>query len=126
MKFNQGFIALMSVIIISTILLVLIVAGSLVGWYSRFNILDAESKERSSALADACVDQLLLEISFDPSYPTSQKTVALGSDTCTIAPQNGAGKYPVQATFNGAYTNLLVGVDPDGPSVTSWQEVGLL
>jgi len=125
MKNQRGFIALMSALIISAILLVVIVGGSLPQFYSRFNVLDREFKERSSALADACADTLVLQLSYDTSY--SGGVVAVGSDTCTILPPiNPAGTprtFPIQAIYQGAYTNLLVAVNVNTLAVSSWQEV---
>lgn len=119
----------MSAIIISAILTVVIVGASLTGWNSRFNILDAESKERSSALADACVDTILIRLAYDSSYAGGE-SVLVGSDTCRVlAAQNPVGNprvFPVQAIFNHAYTNVLVTVDINAETITSWQEVPVL
>jgi hypothetical protein len=121
MKQPKGFIALISSIIIAAILLLVVVEGSLSSIYSRMNSLDAESKERSVALADACVDALLLRIS---NGQTIQGTVAVGSDTCQIT--NSSSPYKIQAVYNTAYTNLLVGIDPDTLTILSWSEVAVL
>lgn len=111
----------MSVIIISAILLVVIVGGSLTGWNSRFDILDAESKERSSALADACVGSILLQLATNGAVVSGP--VSVGSDQCRIL--NTASPYQIQASFNNAYTNLQVAVDPDTLTIISWQEVSV-
>ena len=65
---ERGFIALISALIISAILLIALVASNLTGFYSRFNILDSELKERSNATADACADIALLQFALDPMY----------------------------------------------------------
>ncbi|MBT9168078.1 MAG: hypothetical protein DDT19_01423 [Syntrophomonadaceae bacterium] len=113
----RGFIALVSVIIISAVLLTVVVGGGLIGFYSRFNILDAEFKERSSALADACVDVLLLRLA---TGETITNPVNIGSSQCSIL--TTTSPYQVQAVFNNAYTNLLVAVDGN-LTITSWREV---
>lgn len=115
---HRGFIALMSVIIISAILLVVILGGNLIGFYSRFNVLDAESKARSSALADACADILLFQLYSGATIVPG--TIAVGSDTCKIV--TATSPYQIQAIFNNAYTNLRITVDPSTLAVTSWQE----
>jgi hypothetical protein len=117
----RGFIALISAIIISAVLLVLVLTGSLTGWYSRFNILDAESKDRSSALADACVDTLLLQLTNGESVGG---TVSVGTDECEVL--TSSSPYKVQAVYNDSYTNLIVAVDPSTLLLTSWQEVPTL
>ena len=121
----QGFIALMSAIIISAILLVAIISGSLTQFYSRFNVLDQEFKERSSSLADACAQSLLLQLTYSTSY--NGGTITVGSDTCTIlAPVNPLGNprtFPIQAVYHNTYTDLLVTVDVSTLVVSSWNEV---
>ena len=61
-KRNKGFVALMSAIIISVILLLIITNLSLTAFYSRSDVLDSELKDRSSALAEACVDTAILKL----------------------------------------------------------------
>ena len=114
----RGFIALTSAVIIAAILLMVALEGSLANFYSRMDSLDAESKERSSALADACVDALLLRLA---EGQTVNGTVAVGSDSCDIT--NASSPYKIQGVFNHSYTNLVVDVDPATNSVTSWKEV---
>jgi hypothetical protein len=118
-KQQRGFIALMSAIIISAILIVATVTGSLSGFYTRFNILDMEFKNRSSALADACVDTLLYQLATNGSVTAGVVSVG-SSDHCEI--KTATSPYKIQALFNNSYTNLIVGVDQDTLSVTSWQE----
>lgn len=120
MKQPKGFIALTSAVIIAAILLLVALEGSLAGFYSRMNALDAESKERSSALADACVDMLLLRLA---NGQTPAGIFNVGSDSCKIL--NSSNPYKIQGVFNNAYTNLQVIVDPNTNAVTSWSEVPL-
>ena len=115
----KGFIALVSAIIIAAILLLVTVSGGLIGIYSRFNILDSESKERSLALADACIDTLLSQLSMASAVTPGSYPV--GSDTCQIL--SNSSPYQVQGIFNNAYTNVEVSIDPDTFAVTSWEEV---
>lgn len=123
---TSGFIALMSAIIISAILLIVATTGSLTGFYTRSNILDSESKDRSAALADACMDTVLLRLSYDATYGGGE-IIPLGSDSCEILvalnPFSNPRTFPIQAIFNQAYTNALVTMDVVIQTVTSWQEV---
>lgn len=116
----------MSAILISAVLLIIVASGSLAGWYSRFNILDSESKDRSAALADACMDTVLLRLSYDATYGGGE-TVPLDSDNCEIlTAQNPFGNpriFPIQAEFNRAYTNVLVTIDVVTRTVIAWREV---
>lgn len=124
---DRGFVALISAIIISAVLLLVIAASGLTTFYSRFNILDFELKERSNAVADACVDEALLQIAegIDPSgavLSLSQNP----PDQCRIGTVTGSNQqtFKVQATSSDtAVTNLQVTFDTSNFSVVSWQEI---
>lgn len=126
----RGFIALMSAIVISIILLIIAATGSLAGYYSRSNVLEYELKDRSMALADACVDSLLLKLANSSLYPAGTSmpdTVAVSGDQCQVlAAVNPAGNpriFQIQAVYHNAYTNLQITVDVNTLTVSGWQEV---
>jgi hypothetical protein len=123
----RGFIALMSAVILSAVLLVVVLAASYSGFVARFAVLDAEYKERSSALVDACADIILLRLGNDSSY-VGPETVTVSGSTCQILGVIQQGTNPevfkLQAEFQNAYTNALVGVDTNTISISSWQEIG--
>lgn len=124
-KSGAGFIALMSAIIISVLLLAIILAVSLSGFFSRFNISDSESKQRSLGLAEACMDNASLSLIENPGATIVNKIVAIGSDQCTIvsgAQSTGLNIVKAQAVINQAYTNLRIIFDPSLSRITSWQE----
>ncbi|MBI3631232.1 MAG: hypothetical protein HY221_02745 [Candidatus Sungbacteria bacterium] len=123
---DRGFVALISAIIISAVLLLVIAASGLIAFYSRFNILDFELKERSNAAADACVDEALLQIAQDPSYIGGTSISLSPLDKCWIGTVTGSGQetFKVQATSSDtAVTNLQVTFDTSNFSVVSWQEI---
>ncbi len=86
-KSEQGFIALMSAIIISMLLIMLSLAVSMTGFFGRFNILDAEYKQRSLVLAEACADSSLLKLITIPDY-AGNETINLGADSCEGTPED--------------------------------------
>lgn len=127
-----GFIALMSAIIIATILLLVATTGGLTGIFARGNVLDAELKARSVAAADACVDQALLALANDASY-----TGGVGGDTytlnnldqCTVsvATVSGQSTLTIKGTSGAnatarATTNLQVVANTADLSIVSWHE----
>lgn len=125
-KVNSGFIALMSSIIISVILLLIATTFSFTGFSSRFNILDLEMKERSSALAEACVDTALLKLANNPNYPGGETITVSGSDTCTINTIDSIIDpiiIDTKAVFQQANTNLHIKVKKSDISVVSWEEM---
>ena len=122
---NKGYIALMSAIVVSAILLVVTVTLSYTAFFARYNIIDNEYKERSVTLAESCVDMALLKLPNDPGY-TGSSTVVIGSDSCTIRPLYASGSQIIietRAGFQNAYTNLRIAATPATLAVTSWQEI---
>lgn len=123
---QNGFIALTSAIIISVLLLAITVALGFSGFFGRFNILDSESKERSSALAEACGDTAILNFAQDQSYNPSNQSVTVGSDHCKIVSLATAANQTTiktQACINKSVTNLQVVIDSTAFTITSWDEV---
>src|SRR4051812_5142422 len=133
MRRESGFIAVTSAIIISVLLLAITLGISLSGFFARFNVLDSESKERSVALAEACVNTAILDIAsgtIPVSFPTPEITVdnIYPNDKCTIysinvgLPSPGKTTIKTRANPNQAYTNLRVVIDSSNFGVISWDE----
>src|SRR3989344_3901057 len=127
MHTERGFVALMSVIIIGATLLVVVIGASLTGFYSRYNFLDFELKERSASAAEACANQALLELANDATY-AGGTTLSLNSlDTCRVGPvalvDPGQKSIRIQATSSDAVTDLFVVVNTSDLSIASWREV---
>ncbi len=121
---NKGFIALMSSVIMSVILILIIVNTSLTGFNNRFNILDSEIKEMSSALADSCIDILLLGLAQNPAY-SGNVNVPVGSNSCSINLRTTSGGniiFKTRGIFNNSYTNLKVTVNGTNFSIVSVEE----
>lgn len=125
-KKDEGFIALITAIALTLILLVVTVTLNQTGFFTRSTLLDAEYKERSSALAEACVDTALLKLAADPTY-TGPDTVAVGSDSCDIISVSPPGSptrtIQTRAVFQEAATNLEVVINDSDLSVVSWNEL---
>ena len=123
---NRGYIALISAVIISVVLLTLITGAGWRGYQSRFNILNSELKAMSASLAEACVDTAILKLAEDNSY-SGNKLITVGSETCqikVISPGASPVIIETSAEIKNAHTNLRIEV----PSVTNlvisgWQEI---
>lgn len=125
-KKDAGFIALISAVIISVILLLIVTNLSLTGFYSRSNILDSELKERSSALAEACADTVILKLTNDPDYNPVNESVNVGADNCIIQSiVSGIGQKTIhiQANYKDYFTNLKIVINSADMSVVSWEEI---
>ena len=134
-KNNKGFIALMSAIIISFVLIVITVTIGMTSFFGRVNVLDTELKERSSALAEACVDTAILKLSTNQDYllvPADHSITVTGSDTCDIfslsptPPRTFPITIKTQAKINNkVYTNFVIIIDSDY-NIVSWDEIPTL
>lgn len=125
----RGFIALISVLIISVVLLLITTSGSLAGFYTRMNALMFENKERSRALAEACIDRTLLALVVDQSYIGGATTTVSGGDTCYTGTITVSGSAPnithafrTRAFVNETQTILSVQARSPLMNVTSYKE----
>lgn len=80
----RGFVALLSVIIVSIVLLGLALSGSSIAFFARFDEMDRESYVQAQALARSCADQALLQLAENYNYAAANQTVSFGADTCVI------------------------------------------
>lgn len=139
---KRGFIALMSVIILSAVLLGMAATASMAGFFARFSALDREYKKSALGLADSCANVALLNLAQNYAYaPALPAIVQLDTGTCTIQSINTLGapsassrtvliatsaKY--QETFSTVEVNATV-LNPasaspatDPITVNSWRE----
>ncbi|MDB5189481.1 MAG: putative hemagglutinin/hemolysin-related protein [Parcubacteria group bacterium] len=138
----RGFIALISSIVISTILLSLAASLGQGTFFSRFDALNGEYKTISRGFAEACTNVALLRIADqysyavqdDSDYDTERSGVVVplgatygtGSDcliaapTTTPAEVNQTRTYTIstQGMFKGAYTNLVTRMRVANPNAT--------
>ena len=134
---ERGFVALMSVIIISAILLVLVFTLGVSSFLNRFDVLDTENKRVSVALAEACVNTAMIKIAQNPQYgispalPAGGECVGVGGGVCPSGPRtckicSTSPDIVVRAVHNNAYTNLEVEglIVGNNFSVSRWEEVG--
>lgn len=113
-KNRDGFIAVTSAVVIGILLLSITLSLSLTGFFAQFNILDAEYKERSRSLAQACAGTALLKLAANPSY-TGPETIPVGTFTCdivSVVPNSGKFTIKTRASYPAgaaeqAVTNLI-------------------
>lgn len=128
-KENSGFIALITAIVLSAILITTAVALNQLSFFARSEISNAEYKERSIALAEACLDMALLRLAQNPAYPGGEIVTVTASDSCAIrpvlrnTPQSGQNTIETRAVFQEATTNLKIVVKASNFSILSWDEV---
>ena len=113
---NRGYIALISTIVISLILLALTANMSTAGFYVRFNSLDSEYKRVSLGYAESCIHAALLKLAKNNTYapPSGGETVSVGSEACTIIEVLTDLSDPTKktiktkASFRGAFSNMEI------------------
>jgi len=126
-NFQNGFLALFSVIIISFILVLISSTLSYFGFSTRFNILDSESKIKSKILAESCLESARLALALDNNYLVDDMVININNYNCIYSIQNTV-PYPTiisHSTVNNSHTFLKATVDINTPSilVVSFKEI---
>lgn len=134
-KLTGGYIALISAIIISVLLMTLSTTLSMTGFFARFDVLNSEYKERSIALAEACGDTAMLKLAGDINYVVTpaDQNVSVDTDKCSIlsisSPRTGTITIKTQGIFPAlgvggehAYTTIQIETDPS-LTIDTWKEI---
>lgn len=124
---NKGYIAITSAVIISALLLTIAVAVSFTSYLSRFNVLSVYFKERSYALAEACAEKALLNLTLDNNYAGNESIAVSSEESCNILPIELLGNQKIiktTASSSGVISNIRVRVIFPAPlTIVSWEEV---
>ncbi len=124
---HRGFIALISVIVVSVVLLLTATILSFSGFYARYNILDSEMKKRSAALADACVDEARIRLAADPAY-LGNATTTVGDGQCYVGVIDAISSpsealFKTRSMYKKYYTVYTVRVRLSDAAILSFEEV---
>ena len=124
---EHGFIALISILILSVVMLSTVLSLAQFGIASRYFILDLENKTVSEKLAEACVHVARISVYNDPTYTvTSVVMLSIESKMCTIVSVERNGDLSTIETrgeSGNAITSLLVVVDNTNGDFISWNEI---
>jgi|SRR6185295_1588016 len=127
-QLQSGYIALMSAIVISALLLAITVSLGLGGFFSQTNILDAESKEQSFALAQGCVSVAILDIAKNTIPVSFPATVNIDQNMCTIisinqnSPATGQTTIKSAAAVSKSHTNIKAVINSTTFSIISFSQ----
>ncbi len=124
MKRNNGYIALVSALIIAGVIILFVATVGLSSFFARSYISDSYYKERSRTFAEGCAQAGLLKLAQNASYAGNETVNVTASDTCRIVSvvASGTGKIlTVQGAFQDAYTNLKITVASG--TINQWEEV---
>jgi Tfp pilus assembly protein PilX len=122
---NRGFVALITVLILSAVLMVGVVSLAQYGITARYSLLDIENKTKSENLASACVAVARIAVVNDPQWSTTNKIVAVETSSCTIesvTSVSGNRRVKVSAVHANATTNYVVDISPTTGAIMSFVE----
>lgn len=127
-KTERAFVALVSAVVLSVILLGLSTTANSAGFSARFNALNSEYKRIALGLAESCVNQVLLRVAQNHTYtPVSGgEVVSVGSGECRIldvtydtpntnAPQRTA-TITTQGKYRDAFSNITTSIVVANPN----------
>lgn len=125
---SEGYIALISVLIISAIAILIASSANLIS-ISESNMSLQESKGwEAFYLATACAEDALMKLKDNLNYPGNE-TLTFDTGTCTISPLEGEGNEDRIIKVSAAAYNQtrkikirIKRVNPD-MEISSWQEV---
>jgi hypothetical protein len=125
---ERGFFALISVLIISSMLLGMTLSLGEAGIMRRFAVLLFEHKHTSEKRAETCVSYAQILVFNDPTFTITTPTQfeIRTRDTCTIVALTINDKLrtvKAQGISGEAYTNLLVEIDRASGHIVSFEEV---
>ncbi len=125
----RGFTALISVVIVSVVLLMALLAVAYRGLSDRFVFLNLERKMQSERWAEGCVQVARVAIQNDPLYNPDEFMVRVGEGSCSIrsiehnSPTAGFSQIQAQASSSGATTNLRAVIDISNSHILSVLEI---
>ena len=130
-NFNKGYIALISIIVISVLLITMGIVISFGGFFTRFTILENEYKKISTSLAEACAETAILKLIEDWNYAGGEdQTINLNScSIVSVQDFNGSQKLiKSKAVYQGSHSNLEIAVEKNGSkiNIVFWREIPVL
>ena len=122
-----GFIALISILILSAVLLTSTISLAQFGIANRFFILNLEQKNASKKLAEACVQIARIKIYNDPAYTVSAPlSIGIAGSTCriyTVAANGTVTEIRTTAHNGAAVSNLCATVNNTTGDFVSFKEM---
>jgi len=126
-KYNSGFVALVSILVISMVALSVVVSISLTGVGEAKSSLDFKKGQETIQIGYGCGEEALLRTRNDQAYTGG--TLSVGEGSCTIIVNDIAGgqEILVNAQLSGPPSyekNLRITSSQDGNGVTvvTWEE----
>lgn len=121
----RGYIALISVLIISALLLLIGLSTSHFGISQLSMGLQRSQTQESSWLAQACAEEALMKLVESDFEYQGNETLNINGETCTILPiEKTGGKSQVIKVTSSAYNQTKkIKIEIKENKIESWQEV---
>lgn len=124
---KQGFITLLSVLILSAIATTVATSLLLLGLASSRTSFTVEQSKQAQALVDACAEEALQQIKDDINF-SGPGSLLLGQSSCdyTVTDTGGENRtVTATATVGTVVRKVSISIDAINPAIniTSWQEV---
>ena len=127
-KDQRGFIALISVLIISAVVLTIGISVSLRSIGEMKMSFDKQESRRALALAGLCAEQALMKLESVFNY-AGNESITIDGESCDILPIGGSGitnrTISAQSTVSNYTKKIKIEVTQISPvlEIASWQEV---
>jgi len=126
---NKGYIALISILIISALMLTISIGLSLRSIGETKMALAEQLSSRALALADACAEHALEKLKEDLNYSGNETIIIDGSDTCDVLATEGSDNnnriVKTQATISDYVRKIKADIAVVNPEMqfNYWNEV---
>lgn len=125
MKYQKGYIAITTSVILSFVVFVVAASAGSASLFSRNNNLNFSFKKTSYFVSKSCLDYALLQIALNSNY-AGDDTIMIDTYQCTIQTIETSGSNKIiksRAQISGATTNLRLTVVASDLSTVSLEEV---
>lgn len=119
---NKGFIALISTIIIFIVLLAIATTLDLSAFYSRYNILDFETKQSLLAQTYGCLETHLADLIFQTYPPATNLQITTDKLTCEISHET-KNMFSIDAQDGRYNVKIKVTTDESRQKILSMEEI---
>ncbi len=126
-KKNEGFVALMSVLIVGAVGVIILTSLVSLGVSSVKSSISIESGNRALIIADSCAEEVLLKIREDNSFIGTEQ-ISFEGGSCIYEVEGGGGEertIKIEGRFENSTKRLLIIVSEINPKIiiNQWSEV---
>ena len=123
LKNQNGYIAIVTALILSALIIAITASISLSAFVGRKTVLNSSLKEESRALADACINVALLKLALDINYAGGETvTVGQDCDIISVTTNDNQKTITVRSVVENIYTNIRRTINANDFSIVSWEE----